>query len=220
MHYKIAVDGPAGVGKSSLAKKVAEKLKIDYIDSGAMYRAVGLYCINNNIDTGDSGEIAKALPEINIDMTYENAVLCVYLNGADVSSDIRTPDASIAASKVAVVKEVREYLVSMQQKMSNNRSVIMDGRDIGIRVFPDADIKIFLTASPEKRSERRFKELGGKEPYENILHDIKFRDENDSTRKIDPLRPAEDAIILDNSDLDLEGTQDAVLKIIRGKINV
>ena len=220
MYYKIAIDGPAGVGKSSLAKKTAQELNINYIDSGAMYRSVGLYCIENNVDIGNSEAISEILPEINIDMKYENEKLTVFLNGRDVSSDIRTPEASIAASKVAVVKEVRECLVSLQQKMSENRSVIMDGRDIGLRVFPDADVKIFLTASAEKRAQRRFDELGGKEPYENILKDIKFRDENDSTRKIDPLKPADDAIILDNSELDLEGTVEAALKIIRGKLNV
>lgn len=219
-NYKIAIDGPAGVGKSSLAKIIAGKLGINYIDSGAMYRSVGLFCLNKGIPTDDAEQVVKILPEAEIDMEYKDEKLTVYLNGEDVSLKIRTPEASIAASKVAVIKEVRECLVSLQRKMSENSSVIMDGRDIGTKVFPDAEIKIFLTASAETRAKRRYAELGGKEPYEKILEDIKFRDENDSTRKIDPLKPAEDAVILDNSELDLNGTAEAAMNIIRGKVNV
>lgn len=218
--FKIALDGPAGVGKSSTAKRIAQEFSITYIDSGAMYRSVGLYCLNNGISIDDAEAIVSHLMEIKIDMTYKNNTLKVFLNGEDVSSKIRTPEVSIAASKVAVIKEVRERLVAMQREMSLNSSVIMDGRDIGTKVFFDADVKIFLTASAEKRAERRYKELDGKDSYENILKDIMFRDKNDSTRKIDPLKPADDAVILDNSKLDLEETVQAAIKIIRGKINV
>jgi len=220
MFYKIAIDGPAGVGKSSLAKIVAKELSFTYIDSGAMYRSVGLYCIRKGISLDAPEEISASLFEISIGMEYKDDKLTVYLNGEDVSKEIRTPEASIAASKVAVIKEVREFLVKQQQEMSEQTSVIMDGRDIGTRVFPDADVKIFLTASAEKRAERRYKELGGSEPYEKILEDIRFRDKNDSTRKIDPLKPADDAVIVDNSELDLKGSADEVIRIIRGKINV
>ncbi len=219
-YFKIAIDGPAGVGKSTTAKKLANEFSFTYIDSGAMYRSVGLFCLNNGISLDDTDKISAHLDEIKIDMSYKNDILKVYLNEEDVSLKIRTPEASIAASKVAVIKEVRERLVALQREMSLGSSVIMDGRDIGTKVFFDADVKIFLTASAEKRAERRYKELGGKESYENILKDIKFRDKNDSTRKIDPLKPAEDAIILDNSALDLEGTINEAIKIIRGKINV
>ena len=213
--YKIAIDGPAGVGKSSAAKSVAKKLSFVYVDTGAMYRAVGVYCINNNIEVAD---VVNYLDKINIEMTYVDGKQTVYLNGEDVSLKIRTPEGSIYASKVAVIKEVREKLVKMQQEMGKKTSVVMDGRDIGTKVFPDADVKIFLTASCEERAKRRFLELDKKVPYEEILEDIKFRDKNDSTREIDPLRPAEDAIILDNTNLDLEGTIQKIYNIILEKI--
>lgn len=217
-NIKIAVDGPAGVGKSSLAKLLARDLKITYIDSGAMYRAVGIYCLGKGISTDEPKGVCSVLDEIDIDMTYENGVLAVLLNGDDVSEKIRTPEGSIAASKVAVIGEVRKKLVELQRKMADGKSVVMDGRDIGTKVFPDADLKLFLTASPEKRAERRFKELGEKVPYEEILSDIKFRDEKDSTRKIDPLRPAEDAVMLDNTALDLEGTLREAKRIAEEKL--
>ena len=201
--YKIAIDGPAGVGKSSTAKAVAKKLGYIYVDTGAMYRSVGVYCINNNLQPE---EVIPYLDDITIDIKYENDVQKVFLNGEDVTKKIRTPEGSIYASKVAVIKEVRENLVSLQKDMGKVNNVVMDGRDIGNRVFPDADAKIFLTASAEKRAERRFEELKGSVPYDEILRDIKFRDENDSTRKIDPLRPAPDSIIVDNSDMTLEET--------------
>jgi len=217
-NIKIAVDGPAGVGKSSLAKLLARDLKITYIDSGAMYRAVGIYCLGKGISADEPEAVCSVLDEIDIDMTYENGVLAVLLNGDDVSEKIRTPEGSIAASKVAVIGEVRKKLVELQRKMADGKSVVMDGRDIGTKVFPDADLKLFLTASPEKRAERRFKELGEKVPYEEILSDIKFRDENDSTRKIDPLRPAEDAVMLDNTALDLDGTLREAKRIAEEKL--
>lgn len=209
--FKVAIDGPAGVGKSSTAKAVAKRLSFIYVDTGAMYRAVGVYCIKNNLQPE---EVVPYLDAINIEMKYENEVQSVFLNGEDVTKEIRTPEGSIYASKVAVIKEVREKLVSMQQKMGDNTDVVMDGRDIGIRVFPDADVKIFLTASCEERANRRFLELNKTVPYDEILEDIKFRDKNDSTRKIDPLRPAEDSIIVDNSDLTLEETIEKILGIV------
>ena len=212
---KIAIDGPAGVGKSSAAKAVAKELAFTYVDTGAMYRTVGVFCINNNLEVE---EVKKYLDDINIDMEYNDGVQSVYLNGKDVTKKIRTPEGSIYASKVAVIKEVREKLVKMQQEMGKKTSVVMDGRDIGTKVFPDADVKIFLTASAEERAKRRFIELKEEVPYDEILKDIKFRDHNDSTREIDPLRPAEDAVILDNSDLNLEGTIRKILEIINEKI--
>lgn len=212
--FKVAIDGPAGVGKSSTAKIVAKKLSFIYVDTGAMYRAVGVYCIKNSLQPE---EVVPYLDKIDILMKYEKDIQKVFLNGEDVTSDIRTPEGSIYASKVAVIKEVREKLVSMQQKMGETENVVMDGRDIGIRVFPDADVKIFLTASSEERAKRRFAELGGKVPYEEILRDIEFRDRNDSTRKIDPLRPAEDAVIVDNSNLTLEETVEKIYNLCAEK---
>lgn len=217
-NIKIAVDGPAGVGKSSLAKLLAKAGGLTYIDSGAMYRTVGLYCLKNGIPTDDEAAVSSVLDRIDIDMTYENGKLAVFLNGDEVSGEIRTPEGSIAASEVAVIGEVRKRMVELQRKMSEGKSVIMDGRDIGTKVFPDAELKLYLTASAEKRAERRFKELEEKVPYEEILADIKYRDENDSTRKIDPLRPAEDAIILDNTGLDLKGTFEEAKRIAGEKL--
>lgn len=215
MSVKIAIDGPAGVGKSSAAKAVAKMLSYVYVDTGAMYRAVGVYCINNNLEVD---EVVNELDKITIDMKYENGVQSVFLNGEDVTKKIRTPEGSIYASKVAVIKEVREKLVKMQQQMGENTNVVMDGRDIGTKVFPDADVKIFLTASCEERAERRFIELDKKVPYEEILEDIKFRDKNDSTRKIDPLKPADDAIIIDNTNIDLDGTIMKIYELVKEKI--
>lgn len=211
---KIAIDGPAGVGKSSAAKAVAKKLSYIYVDTGAMYRAVGVYCIKNNIEVE---AVVPYLDGITVDMQYKDGVQSVYLNGEDVTAEIRTPEGSLYASKVAIIKEVREKLVKLQQEMGEKNNVVMDGRDIGTKVFPDADVKIFLTASAEERAKRRYKELNEKIPYDEILRDIKFRDENDSTRKIDPLRPAEDALIIDNTSLDLEGTINKIYGIIKAK---
>ena len=215
--YKIAIDGPAGVGKSSTAKIVAKKLSFIYVDTGAMYRAVGVYCIKNNLQPED---VVPHLDNINIEIKYEDETQKVYLNGEDVTKEIRTPEGSIYASKVAVIKEVRVKLVSMQQKMGETTNVVMDGRDIGNRVFPDADVKIFLTASCEERAKRRYEELNKTVPYDEILEDIKFRDHNDSTREIDPLRPASDAVLIDNSNLTLEETVDKIYNLCIKKVGV
>ena len=215
--YKIAIDGPAGVGKSSTAKIVAKKLSFIYVDTGAMYRAVGVYCIKNNLQPED---VVPHLDNINIEIKYEDETQKVYLNGEDVTKEIRTPEGSIYASKVAVIKEVRVKLVSMQQKMGETTNVVMDGRDIGNRVFPDADVKIFLTASCEERAKRRYEELNKTVPYDEILEDIKFRDHNDSTREIDPLRHASDAVLIDNSDLTLEETVDKIYNLCIKKVGV
>ena len=215
--FKVAIDGPAGVGKSSTAKSVAKKLSFVYVDTGAMYRSVGVYCIKNNLQPE---EVVPYLDDINIEIKYENDIQKVFLNNEDVTKEIRTPEGSIYASKVAVIKEVREKLVFMQQKIGEKENVVMDGRDIGNRVFPDADVKIFLTASPEERAKRRFEELEGKVPFEEILSDIKFRDHNDSTRKIDPLRPEPEAIIVDNSDLSLMETIEKIYDICVEKMKL
>lgn len=217
--YKIAVDGPAGVGKSSISKAVAKELGITYVDTGAMYRAVGLYCKENNVACEDAGTI---MDKINIDISYdETSGQKIFLNGRDVSKDIRLGDISTYASKVAVVGEVRKKLVEIQQAMGKSKSVIMDGRDIGTKVFPDAEVKLFITASAEVRAKRRcdeLSEMGENVSYDKILEEIKFRDKNDSTREIDPLKPAEDAIMVDNSVNSFEQTKDEIIKIINEKI--
>ena len=176
-----------------------------------------MYCIKNNLQPED---VVPHLDNINIEIKYEDETQKVYLNGEDVTKEIRTPEGSIYASKVAVIKEVRVKLVSMQQKMGETTNVVMDGRDIGNRVFPDADIKIFLTASCEERAKRRYEELNKTVPYDEILEDIKFRDHNDSTREIDPLRPASDAVLIDNSDLTLEETVDKIYNLCIKKVGV
>lgn len=216
--YKIAIDGPAGVGKSTLAKEIANKLGFIYVDSGAMFRAVGLFCKNNNIDVSDHNAVIKALD--NIEIEYNNKQ-CIYLNGEDVTLKIRTSEVSKYASFVAVIREVREKLLHIQRKISESKNVIMDGRDIGTKVFPDADVKIFLTADCKERAKRRYNELKSTNnniTYEEILKEIEFRDKNDSTRKINPLKPAKDAIILDNTNLTLKETIEKAIEIIRGKI--
>lgn len=216
--FKIAIDGPAGVGKSSVAKMIANELGFTYVDTGAMYRAVGVYCMKHDIDIDNENEIISNLDKIEIDLDYKNGIVTVYLNGEDVTKEIRTPKGSIYASKVAVIGKVREKLVKMQQKMGEEKNIVMDGRDIGTNVFKNAEVKIFLTASAEERAVRRYKELEEKVDYKEILEDIKFRDKNDSERKINPLRAAEDAVIIDNTELDLKGTADEILKVVRERM--
>ena len=179
---KIAIDGPSGAGKSTIAKIVAKNLGYVYIDTGAMYRAIGLYAIKNSIDT-KSSDIVPYLNDISIDITYVEGEQQIFLNGKNVSSEIRTPEVSIAASDVGTIKEVREKLVDIQRNLAQSVDVIMDGRDVGTHVLPDAEIKIFLTASAEKRAERRFVELKEKGvdcTFEEVLEDMKLRDKNDT----------------------------------------
>ena len=202
--YKIAIDGPAGVGKSSTAKAVAKKLGYIYVDTGAMYRSVGVYCINNNLQPED---VIPYLDDITIDIKYENDAQKVFLNGEDVTKKIRTPEGSIYASKVAVIKEVRDKLVSLQKAMGKVNNVVMDGRDIGTVVFPNAELKIYMTADPMVRAERRYKELtakGDNVTLEEVYANVVSRDKADMSRAISPLRKADDAIVLDNSTMSVE----------------
>ena len=208
----IAIDGPAGAGKSSIAKAAAKKTGFIYVDTGALYRAAALYYIENKLDK--NGLIDK-LPEISVELKYENGEQQVFLNGRNVSGDIRTPEVSMGASEVSAIPEVRDFLFGLQKKIARENNIIMDGRDIGTVVLPDADLKIYLTASAEERANRRFKEMTDKSvSYEQVLEDIKKRDFNDMNRKTSPLKKADDAVLLDTTEM----TIDEVIDTLTGMI--
>lgn len=214
----IAIDGPAGAGKSSLAKALAAKLDFIYIDTGALYRAIGLAFLQRGFDTTLQCDISEILKNISIDLRFIDGVQHVYLCDEDVSEAIRTPDASMMASAVSAKPEVRAFLLEMQRGFAKKYNCIMDGRDIGTVVLPNADLKIFLTAADTERAMRRFKELqekGDKSTYEEVLADMRQRDYNDSHRAIAPLKPADDAIIADTTGKDLEASMNMLLKIVK-----
>ncbi len=218
---QIAIDGPSGAGKSTIAKAVAKKLNYVYVDTGALYRAVGVAALNRNLDYHNETLIAPMLQEIKVDLVYEDGVQKVLLNGQDVSREIRLPEASMAASGVSALPPVRQFLLETQREIAAKNNVIMDGRDIGTVVLPNAQIKIFLTASAEKRAQRRFVELQDKgitTTYQEVLDDMVKRDYNDSHRAIAPLKPAENAILIDTSELDLEQSIDAIEQTIRNAL--
>jgi len=215
----IAIDGPGGAGKGTIAKAVAKELNIVYIDTGAMYRSVGLYAKRNNIGTRDREALKQVLDLIKIDVKVSKEGQRFLLNGEDVSEEIRTPEISMAASDVSTIPEVRERLVDMQREMGSKQSVVMEGRDIGTVVFPNADRKIYLTASPEVRARRRYNELiakGQDVQYDTVLEELIIRDRNDSTRETSPLRQAEDAIVLDTTDMTLPEAIAKTIEIIQG----
>lgn len=215
----IAIDGPGGAGKGTIAKAIATELNIVYIDTGAMYRTVGLYAKRNNIGTRDREALKQVLDLINIDVKVSNEGQKFLLNGEDVSEAIRTPEISMAASDVSSIPEVRERLVDMQREMAKMQSVVMEGRDIGTVVFPNADTKIYLTASPEIRARRRYNELiakGQEVEYDTVLEELIIRDRNDSTRETSPLRQAEDAVVLDTTDMTLPEAIAKTIEIING----
>ena len=221
MAFNVAIDGPAGAGKSSIARAAAKKLGFIYVDTGALYRAVGVYGLRNGIDNKDAEAVAGMLPHISVELKFRNGVQHVYLNGEDVSEEIRTPPASMAASDVSAVPAVRQFLFDLQRDIAAKNDCIMDGRDIGTVVLPNAQVKIFLTASPEARAMRRYKELqekGAKDTYEKVLADLLQRDYNDSHRAVAPLKPAEDSITVDNSGLSLEDSIEQVLSVIRAAL--
>lgn len=219
--FNIAIDGPSGAGKSTIARTVAKKLGFIYIDTGAMYRAAALACINCGINIKENPDDAiDIVNNISIDIDYIDGVQRIFLNGDDVSEKIRTPEISMGASDVSAIGDVRKKLVLLQRKLSGTKNVIMDGRDIGTHVLPDADVKIFLTASPEIRAKRRHKELlekGITESFEQVLDDIKKRDNQDRTRTASPLVQAEDATLLDTSELSFDESVEAVLNLINNK---
>lgn len=214
---KIALDGPSGSGKSTLAKNLARHYGFVYIDTGALYRTIGLFVSERGIASDDVASIISVLPEIKIEMRLENGGNAVYLDGRLIGNEIRTPQISKYASDVSKIPEVRAFLLETQRSIARENNVIMDGRDIGTVILPDAQVKIFITASPEARAKRRFAELcerGVETTYESVLSEMKWRDENDSNRDVAPAIPAEDAIMFDNSELDVEGTIKAAIEII------
>ncbi len=217
----IAIDGPAGAGKSTLARYAAQELGYIYVDTGALYRAVALYMLQRGIDVTNAVAVTAALTTVDVELRYVNGEQRVYLCGENVSSVIRTPEVSMAASNVSAIAKVREFLFDLQQNIAASNSVIMDGRDIGTVVLPEAQVKIFLTASPEERAQRRYDELiakGEKVEYEDVLADVKVRDHNDSTRPIAPLKPAADSITVDTTGLSLEEAKQALLEAIKNKL--
>jgi cytidylate kinase len=218
---QIAIDGPSGAGKSTMAKLVSQKLGIMYLDTGAMYRALALKAIRQNIDTNDSEKVSELLSDFNISIKYENGSQKVILNGEDVSDKIRTDEVSMGASNVSAIPAVRKRLVELQQKMASNTSVVMDGRDIGTHVLPNADVKIFLTASVAQRALRRYNEQKDKgilkKSLEEIEKEIEIRDYNDSHRAASPLKQADDAVLLDTSNYTIEESVEKILEIIRSK---
>jgi len=219
--FNVAIDGPAGAGKSSISKEVAKRLGFVYVDTGAMYRACGVYALDNGIEIEEE-KIIPHLDDINIDITYEDDGQHVLLNGKDVSKRIREQDATIASSKIATIPSVRIKLVELQRKIALSKSVIMDGRDIGTYVLPNADVKIFLTASVAERAKRRYLEMlqkGMQSEISKVIEDIEFRDKNDSEREFAPLRQADDAILVDSSDMSFEDVCDVIHNIIKDKIN-
>ena len=218
---KIALDGPSGAGKSTVAKAVAKRLSIVYVDTGALYRSIGLFIKRLGIDKSDKEAIISQLKNIELSLQFKEGVQSVILNGEDVSGLIRTGEIAMYASAVSAIPEVRAFLLDTQRDIAHKHSVIMDGRDIGTVILPDAEVKIFMIASPEARAKRRYLELiekGEGCTYEGVLADIIERDKNDSTRAVAPAIPAEDAIFLDNSDLDIEGTVNKALEIIFSKV--
>lgn len=203
----IAIDGPGGAGKSTIAKALAKKLGYIYVDTGALYRAIGLYMLNSGADTKDKSAVVPKLAEIDVELKYVDGSQKVILCGQDVSSDIRKPEVSMAASDVSAIGDVRSFLLDLQRDMARKNNVIMDGRDIGTVVLPNAQIKIFLTASAAERAMRRYKELvekGVKVEYETVLKELNERDYQDSHREIAPLKPADDADLIDTTGNDLD----------------
>lgn len=218
MSINIAIDGPAGAGKSTIARKAAAKLGFIYVDTGALYRSVAYYCISAGADVSIPESVEKLLPEITPELRFIDGVQHVFVNGSDVSDKIRTPEVSMAASKVSAIPAVRAFLFDLQKKIARENDIIMDGRDIGTVVLPDADLKIFLTASPEARADRRYAELKDKPDapaYEQVLADIIKRDHDDSTRAIAPLKQADDAVLCDTTELSLEESVQTIIGMIK-----
>lgn len=221
---QIAIDGPSGAGKSTMARLISQKLGIMYLDTGAMYRALALKAIRAGIDTKNNEEVSKLLADLDIKISYENGNQKVILDGEDVSGLIRTDEVSMGASNVSAIPEVRKKLVELQQRIASDNSVVMDGRDIGTHVLPNAQVKIFLTASVRERARRRFQELKEKglltKTFEELEKEIEVRDHNDSNRTASPLKQAEDAILLDTSKLGIAESVDRILEIVRAKGNI
>lgn len=219
--YQIAIDGPSGAGKSSLAKAAAGALGIIYVDTGALYRTVGYYVLKCGLDPKDAGAVEAVLPDIRIELGFENGTQQVFLNGENLGDKIRRPEISMAASAVSAIPAVRAFLLETQRNLARTHSVIMDGRDIGTVILPNADVKIFLYASDEARAERRFRELiakGMTVKYEDVLAEMRQRDEQDRTRAVAPAVAAKDAILFDNSGMTVEESLEHLLSIVKERV--
>lgn len=213
----IAIDGPSGAGKSSVAKAAAKQLGFIYVDTGALYRSIGVNALKHSINPADAEKVTALLSETHLELKYIDGTQKVFLNGEDVSEEIRLPESSMAASKVSAIPEVRAFLLDLQRNIAAENNVIMDGRDIGTVILPNARYKFFLTASPEVRADRRFKELKEKGldvNYDDILKDIIERDYNDSHRAVAPLKQADDAVLIDSSNMSFEES----VQVIVGRI--
>lgn len=220
MIYNIAIDGPAGAGKSTIARRVAKELSFIYVDTGAMYRAMALYLLHKNVDRTNTEQIDEVCQNAEISIEYQNGEQIVLLNGENVNAYLRTEEVGNMASVSSAVPRVREKLLSLQRKLAKDMSVVMDGRDIGTTILPDADVKIYLTASSLTRAKRRYLELQEKGTVcdlDNIQKDIEERDQRDMNREISPLRQAEDAVLVDSSDLTIEQVVDRILEIFRAR---
>ena len=221
MIYHIAIDGPAGAGKSTIARRVAKELSFIYVDTGAMYRAMALYLLRKEVNRDDTEQIGNICQDAEISIEYQNGEQIVLLNGENVNSYLRTEEVGNMASVSSAVPRVREKLLSLQRKLAKDMSVVMDGRDIGTTILPDADVKIYLTASSLTRAKRRYLELQEKGTVcnlDDIQKDIEERDQRDMNREISPLRQAKDAVLVDSSDLTIQQVVDRILQIFRSKI--
>jgi cytidylate kinase len=219
----VALDGPSGAGKSTLARRAAERFGFIYVDTGALYRSVGLCVLRNGVLSSDESGVVSLLPTINLEMKYVDGVQRMILNCEDITEDIRTPEISKFASDISALVPVRDFLLDTQRDMAKKYDVIMDGRDIGTVVLPNAGLKVFLVADAEVRAKRRYDELiarGMQVNYEDVLRDLNQRDKNDSEREAAPLKAADDAVTLDTSKLDFEQSVDALCKIISERFNL
>ena len=216
--FAVAIDGPAGAGKSSVAKAAAQELGFIYVDTGAIYRTIALYVLRQGVDPHQAPAVEALLPQVQVSLEYTQQGQKMLLNGEDVTGLIRTPEVSMATSACSAIPAVRAYLLQLQRDLAAENNVLMDGRDIGTVVLPHAQLKVFLTASPQERARRRVAQLaeaGQQADYEAILRDIQQRDYQDSHRETAPLRPAEDAVLLDTTELDFTQSEEALLRIIR-----
>lgn len=220
--YAVAIDGPGGAGKSTIARAIAHKLGILYVDTGAIYRTVGYHVFLRGMQPSDAAAVISLLGETNIEMAYgEDGLQRMYLNGEDVTDKIRLPEMSMYASHVSAIPEVRNFLMEMQRSCARKNSVVMDGRDIGTVVLPDAEVKIFLTADVEERAKRRYKELqerGTPTDFNTLIEEMRQRDYKDSSRETAPLRPADDGVIVDTTNLDFEQSCEKILEIIKERV--
>jgi len=222
-HFSVAIDGPSGAGKSTLARRAAERFGFIYVDTGAIYRTVGLAAFRAGADTKDTAQIEPLLPGLDIRMIHnDSGEQRMLLNGEDVSAEIRLPEISLCASNVSALPAVRAFLMEMQRKMAREHDVIMDGRDIGTVVLPQAELKVFLSASAEARAERRLRELrakGVETSFEEVLRDMAYRDRQDSSRAAAPLKAAEDAVLLDTTELSLEQSVESLCTLIEARLS-